>query len=98
MAVDDGRASAVFGRPVITHRQAKLVGFTGCFAVEGELPDSAGGPADILLLHSRVGDNQVTAIEHVMADQAVYELRDLIANSGGWLCICSRVWASPCVI
>ena len=78
--VDDGRRAAILGCPVVAHRQAELVGFSGGFAVEGELAHRAGGASCHALLHPGVGDDQLAVIEQVMAGEIVDEIGDLRAK------------------
>ena len=80
VAVDDHRRAAVFRRPVVAHRQAELVGLAGRLAVQGEVPHLARAAALHLLLHAGMGDDQLAVVEDVVADQAVEELGQLLAE------------------
>ena len=80
VAVDDHRRPAVFRRPVVADGQAELVGLAGRLAVEGEVPHLARAPPLHLLLHPGVGDDQLAVVEDVVADQAVEEVGELVAE------------------
>ena len=80
MAVHHRRPAAVGRGPVAAHRQPELVGLTGGLAVEGELAHPAGGPSLEGLLEAGVGDDELAAVEHVMADQAADEGRGLVGE------------------
>ena len=83
VAVHHRRLSAVGRGPVAAHRQPELVGLAGGLAVEGELPHPPRGPSLEGLLEAGVGDHQLAAVEHVMADQAADEGRGLVGEFRG---------------
>ena len=80
VAVDHGRAAAVVLRPVEAHRQALVVGLAGGLAVEAEVAHLARGAVLQLFLHAGVGDDEPSAVEHVVARQPVEELRHAFAE------------------
>ena len=80
VAVDDHRRAPVFRRPVVAHRQAELVRLAGRLAVQGEVPHLARAAPLHLCLHAGVGNDQLAVIEDVMADQAVEELGQFLAE------------------
>ena len=81
VAVDDCGGAAVFGGPVVADGQAEFVGFAGGVAVEGELAHAAGGAADVLFLEAGVGDDELSVVEDVMADEFVDEVGDATRGS-----------------
>ena len=83
VAVHHRRPAAVGRGPVVPHRQPELVGLAGGLAVEGELPHPARSPSLEGLLEAGVGDDELAAVEHVMADQAVDEGRGLVGEPRG---------------
>ena len=78
VAVDHHRLAAILRGPVVADRQAELVGLAGGLAVEREVAHLARAAALHLLLHAGVRHHQLAVVEHVMADQAVEELGDLL--------------------
>ena len=82
MAVDHAGGAAILGRPVVAHRQPELVGLAGGLPVQAELPHGTGAAPLHLLLQPGVGHNQIAAIQHVVADQGIQELRDIAAHAG----------------
>ena len=79
VAVDHLRPAAILGCPLVAHRQAELVGLAGGLAIQGELAHRPGGAPLHLFLHARVRDHQAPAVQLVVADQGVDELRHPIA-------------------
>ena len=75
VSINDRGPTPVAGGPVGADGQAPFVRLSSGFAVQAEVPDPGGGPPLVLFLHSRVGDHQISAVQHVVADQAVHELR-----------------------
>ena len=73
VAVHDHGPAPVFGRPRVADRQAVLVGLAGGLPVQAELADPARGAAVVALDQAGVRHHQATAVQHVVADQAVDE-------------------------
>src|SRR3989442_1073262 len=78
MTVDDHGLAAVFGGPVITNRQAKLVGLARRFSIEGKLTYPTRSPTLHRLFESGVGDHEPPIIQYVMAYKAIKECRYLL--------------------
>ncbi len=57
VAVNDHRRAPVFGSPVVTHRQAELVGLAAGLAVQGKVANLAGAASLHLGLHPGVRDH-----------------------------------------
>ena len=76
----DGRMSvhydcppSVFGRPVVPHRKAKLIGFAGRFAIEGKFPYLTRATPLHFSLHPGVSDDEFAVVENIVANEAVNE-------------------------
>ncbi len=76
VAVDDRSLASVVCGPVVANRQSKLIGLTGCLAVECEFTDSARTSPLHRFLHPRMSDHQFAAIQYVMTDELIEELLD----------------------
>ena len=102
MAVDDHRLAAVLGGPVAAHRQAELVGLAGRLAVQRESRTLPEPRPCISSFMPGVGDDELAAVEHVVADQAVEEADELLVGelrrSSGRASSSAEGSARPCVI
>ncbi len=82
VAVDHcGRASVLLG-PRIAHGQAELVGLTRGVPVQRVRTDPPRRAPVVLLGQPRVADDQPAAVQDVVADQSVDEVRHLLAELG----------------
>ena len=77
MAVDDHRLTTVVGCPIVPDRQAILVCLAGGLAVQAELAHARRRAALELLFETRVSDDELAVVQHVVAHQAVNEVGHL---------------------
>ena len=75
VAIDHHGRAAIFRRPIISHWQAKFIGFAGRFAEQRKIAHRPGTTALHGLLHARVGNHQLAVVQDVVADQLVDEFR-----------------------
>jgi hypothetical protein len=80
VAVDDGRLAPVVGRPLQAHGKPELVGLPRCLAEQREVADAPGRATLIGLLHPGVRDDELSVVEHDVADELVEEVAGLIAK------------------
>ena len=70
VAVDDHGIAAVLRGPVVAHGKSVLVGFARGFAIQRERAHGARAPSLEGFLHARVGNDQPSPIEDIVADQS----------------------------
>src|ERR1700693_4589968 len=85
MAVDHHRSSPILGGPVVSNGQSKLVRLPRRFSVESKVAHLTRTASLHLFFHASVGDDQLSVIQDVVADELVEEFADLGAKLWGLL-------------
>ncbi len=71
VSVNHHSRTTVLCSPVVTHRQAKLIGFAGGFPEKAEVAHPGGTAPLHFLLEPGVRHHKLTAVQDIMADQAL---------------------------
>ena len=75
MPIDDSGRAAIPGGPIQADGQAKFVGLARGLAIEGKGSHRARCAPDQFFFHPRVCHDEIAAVERVMADETVEEIR-----------------------
>ena len=91
MPINHHRRPAIFSRPIVAHRQSKLVGFAGRLPEQRELPHCARAAPLHGFLHASVGDDELAIIEDIMAHEFVDEICGNPAEATICLLVCLKL-------